>query len=90
MCCGQESQRCPDGKDKAVFDRRGCNDRGVLVQGWESLWSWFGRGVGTKRGCRRGKRKKIWSFGVQEAGVCQATEASVVLPEVLGYLLMKS
>lgn len=68
MCCGQESQRCLDGEDKAVFDRRGCNDRGMLVQGWESLWSWFGRGVGTKRGCRRGKRKKIWSFGVQEAG----------------------
>lgn len=71
MYCGQKSQRFSDGKDKAVFsDRHKCNDRGVFVQGWESLWSWYGRGVGTKVGCGGGKGKKIRSFGVQEAGVC--------------------
>lgn len=74
------------GKDKAVFDRRGCDDRGVFVQCWRVC----GRGMVAVSGPRWDaveEREKIWSFGVREAGVCQATEASVVLPEVLGLFI---
>jgi hypothetical protein len=31
----------------------------------------------------RQEKEKIRSFGVREAGVCQTTEANVVLPEIL-------
>lgn len=83
MFCGQGSQRCLDGKDKAVFDRRGCNDRGVLVQGWESLCSWFGRGVEDRRGCRRGKRKKFGALGCRKPEFVRPQKQALCYPKFL-------
>lgn len=47
------------------------------------VWSWW-RGQG---GMRSRRREKKFGALVREAGVCQATEASVVLPEVVGLFI---
>lgn len=80
-------------KDKTVFDRHGCNDRRMFVQGWRSLWLWWLWWSWNRRprwDARQGREKK---FGALESGrreFVRPQKQALYSPKFLGYLFMKS